>query len=145
MKPAVWKGLAIALVAVFAAAFFVATFLGPCTHMIDCNGSQTYMKCHWAYRAVSVVTFVGACIALTALLFKGKEARCGVLDAAALQAVATVFLLSDAGIGLCGNAEMTCNVHSIPIYIFMALAIALAVVLRVKADPADADKPKMSL
>lgn len=145
MKKNLWKILAIALAVAFAATFVVAVALGPCTHMLDCDGSQQHMKCYWAYRAVAVLSVTGAANSLIAIMANTKESRKLAMASILLQLMAAIVLFSSFGIGTCGNAEMTCNVHGIGITVLHTIIIILCLVGVFKGDPQEAEKPKMSL
>ena len=145
MKKNLWKILAIALAVAFAATFVVAVALGPCTHMLDCDGSQQHMKCYWAYRAVAVLSVTGAANSLIAIMANTKESRKLAMASILLQLMAAIVLFSSFGIGTCGNAEMTCNVHGIGIIVLHTIIIILCLVGVFKGDPQEAEKPKMSL
>lgn len=145
MKKNLWKIVTIALAVAFAATFIVAVALGPCTHMLDCDGSQQHMKCYWAYRAVAVLSVTGAANSLIAIMANTKESRKLAMASILLQLMAAIVLFSSFGIGTCGNAEMTCNVHGIGIIVLHTIIIILCLVGVFKGDPQEAEKPKMSL
>lgn len=145
MNQKTWKIIAAVMLVAALAACVLSVVAGPCAKMLECNGMPMHMKCFWAYKAVTVMSIVAALFSTASIVCKTKEGRIVALAAVIVAAVVGAFMLSSAGIGTCGSAEMTCNVHALPIYVLHAAVIVIAVVLAVKADPAEAAKPKMSL
>lgn len=145
MKKNVWVALVVVMTVALLAAAAVAVFLGPCQGMIDCNGSQTHMKCYWAYRATSLTMLGAAVMSVVAATRKTKDGRAVALVAAVLFAAVAAFMLTPEGIGTCGGEQMACNVHASIIYVLALVGIVVGIVAAVKADPEEAEKPKMSL
>lgn len=124
----------------------VALLLGPCTGVIETEaGSTVPMKCHWTYLVIEIFGVAGAVIALLALLAKSKEGRRLSAAAVLVVFVAMLFALSPAGIGTCAAEGMKCIVDSYILWGLGIVGIVVAAVMIAKADPLQAELPKMGM
>lgn len=145
MNQKTWKIIAAVMLVAVLAVCALSVTAGPCSKMLECNGMPMHMRCFWSYKSVTVLSAVAALFSVVSIACKTKEGRLVALAAVIVSAAVAAFMLSSAGIGTCGGAEMACNVHALPIYVLIAIAVVVAIVLAAKADPAQADRPKMSL
>ena len=65
--------------------------------------------------------------------------------ATAAVAAATVLLTTPAGIGLCGNPDMSCHQTALVLWVAAGIALVVGIVQAAKADPKGAELPKMKL
>lgn len=145
MKRGAWIALSAVVMLCLAIMTVVSVVKGGCTKLIECESGSFPMKCHWTFIATTVVGVLGIVTGLlTAVASQREGRRMGAL-ATALAAVAAIVIASPVGIGTCAHAESMCHVTETVVYVTCAVATVLCLVLTVKADPAEAEKPKMQL
>ena len=126
-----------------AAVVAVSVLMGGCAEPVEtAAGGTVPMKCHWTFVAT---TLVGAVTALLALTGRTKEGRRFAGIATAAVAAATVLLTTPAGIGLCGNPDMSCHQTALVLWVAAGIALVVGIVQAAKADPKGAELPKMKL
>lgn len=145
MRKNIWILLGIALAVLLVSIAIVSKAKGGCTAMIECASGMVPMKCHWTFIATCYVGAAGAIVALLAAFARSCEGRRFSALAAGICAVVALLLVSPLGIGTCSHADSLCNGTAAIIYGMGAVAIVLAAVMAAKADPAAAERPKMSL
>ena len=124
-----------------AAVVAVSVLMGGCAEPVEtAAGGTVPMKCHWTFVATTLVGAVGAVTALLALAGRTKEGR-----RFAAVAAATVLLTTPAGIGLCGNPDMSCHQTALVLWVAAGIALVVGIVQAAKADPKGAELPKMKL
>ncbi|MDO4289656.1 MAG: DUF4418 family protein [Eggerthellaceae bacterium] len=145
MKAGVWKALGAVSVLCMIAVVAVSAVMGGCDKMIECTSGMMPMKCHWTFVAATFVGVAGVVSAIAALAAKTAEGR----RVAALMTIVVGAIIAvlpmDFAIGLCGNAEMECHHTALVVWIAVAVAVVVALVQVAKANPADAEKPKLKL
>lgn len=146
MSKAAWTVVGIVEIIATAAVVLVATLMGGCDHTLETtSGGTCFMKCHWTFVAISIAGIAGIVGALLALIGKTTEGRRFAAIEVIVVAAISVFFTTDAGIGLCGNAAMHCHQTALGVWIASAVAIVCAIVQIVKANPDEANIPKMKL
>lgn len=145
MGSTAWKALCAIEAILFAAMCGVAIF-GGCDGVVElASGSATPMKCHWTFVAEAFVAPAGIVAALLACFARTLEGR-RIAAVMALAVLVVVALLpSPVGIGICPSAEMGCKLSAAITWVLAAAASIVALVLCLKADPDQAQKPKRSL
>ena len=129
-----------------AAVVAVSVLMGGCAELVEtAAGGTVPMKCHWTFVATTLVGAVGAVTALLALAGRTKEGRRIAGIATAAVAAATVLLTTPAGIGLCGNPDMSCHQTALVLWVAAGIALVVGIVQAAKADPKGAELPKMKL
>ena len=120
--------------------------LGGCPGQLElANGNFVPMKCHWAFVADTFVGLAGAIVALLGIICKEASGRRAIgIALIAVAAVAAVMPTSFA-IGTCAMPEMHCNGTAPIVWACAAIAIVIGLLMAVKANPAEADRPKMRL
>ena len=145
MKAGTWKALGVVPVLCMVVVVAVSAAMGGCDKMIECTSGMMPMKCHWTFVAATFVGVAGVVSAVAALAAKTTEGRrVAALMTIVVGAVVAV-LPMDFVIGLCGNAEMECHRTALVVWVAVAVAIVVALVQMAKANPADAEKPKLGL
>ena len=145
MKKKSWTVLGIVLAVLLAAIAIVSKVKGGCTAMIECSSGMVPMKCHWTFVATCYVGVAGAVMALLGSFAASCEGRRLSVAAAGICSAVAMLLASPAGIGTCAHADSLCNGTAAIVYGLGAVAIVLAAIMALKADPAAAERPKMSL
>ena len=145
MKNSIWKILCIVVAVIFIAAGIYGKVAGACPTMIECTSGQVPMKCHWAYIATAYIGIAGGVLALCAAFTKTTDAhRLGAI-AIIVAAIVFILILSPVGIGVCSHETSTCVITRTIVYVLCAINIILGIVMAVKANPDEADLPKMKL
>ena len=146
MKSGRWRLLGIVPIVCMVAIVAVSAAMGGCGSSLElASGGTAPMRCAWAFSATALVGIAGAIAAALALAASNVQARR--IAAALTLAIAVVIavLLSPVGIGVCTGAAMDCHVSAYAVWALSAIAAVFALVQIAKADPAAADRPKMSL
>lgn len=147
MKNNVWRIVATITAICMLAIVAVAYFLGPCTGLIERadGGNPVNMKCHWSFIAMTIMGVAGAIIGILAAIANTKEGRRLTAGALATTFIGLIVVLSPAGIGTCAASTMMCVGHSYIIFGIAAVGTIVSLAMIAKADPAQADLPKMDL
>ena len=145
MKKKAWSIFGLILVVVFAAITLVSHFKGGCTSMIECTSGSMPMKCHWTFIAATFVGLAGMVMGIVATMLEATDGRRAAVIGAMVSAIVVILIVSPIGIGTCAHADSMCNSTATIVYVLSAVAIILAIVMGVKADSAEAEKPKMTL
>ena len=141
-----WMLLAVVGVMAMAAVVAVSVLMGGCAKPVEtAAGGTVPMKCHWTFVATTLVGAAGVVTALLALAGRTKEGRRFAGIATAAVAAATVLLTTPAGIGLCGNPDMSCHQTALVLWVAAGIALVVGIVQAAKADPKGAELPKMKL
>ena len=145
MKQTTWKILCIVAAVLFIAAGVYGKLAGACPTMIECTSGQVPMKCHWAYIATAFIGGAGALLALCAAFAKNTDARR--LGALSILIAALLFMaiLSPFGIGVCTHETNPCVGARLVVYAMCIVNIVLAILMAIKANPQEAELPKMKL
>lgn len=145
MKRNLWIVLSAVVVLCLVVCAAVSALKGGCVKLIECESGSFPMKCHWTFIATTITGVAGVvCALLTAVAPCKTGRRTGALATLAV-IVATVVIASPAGIGTCAHAESVCHQTAAVVYVTCALAAVLCVLQAVRADPAQAERPKMQL
>jgi peptidoglycan/LPS O-acetylase OafA/YrhL len=120
-----------------------STILGGCDKLIECESGDFPMKCHWTFVACAVLFALGAIAALAQFALRTRESRRFAALTTVLLALGVVFLTTPWGIGLCAMETMQCHTTALVVWVCAALSVVVAVVQFAKADPEDAEKPRL--
>ena len=146
MKAGRWRLLGAVPIVCTVAVVAVSAAMGGCDSSLElASGGTAPMRCAWTFSATTLVGIAGAAAAAFALVASDVQAR---RIAAALTLVIAIVLAalpSPVGIGICAGAAMGCRTSAYAVWALSAAAAAFALVQIAKADPAAADRPKMSL
>lgn len=141
-----WRVMSILTLLLMAATLVASTLLGGCGGQLElASGGNVPMKCHWAFMATAFTSLVGCVSATCAFFSKGTEARRMTTLLSLIISIACGILPSSAAIGVCGGAEMGCQTTTAIIWALTGCAAIISIVQLMRADPMDAQKPKMHL
>ena len=122
----------------------VSVFLGGCDKLIECTTADVPMRCHWAYKGTAVLGALGLVASACTAFAKGKEARRLLAACTLATAAATAFCLTSAGIGICPGG-MECQGNAPIVWGLSAVSALASAVQMVKADPEQAELPKLGI
>ena len=146
MSKTAWTVVGIVEIIATAAVVAIAALMGGCNHTLETtSGGTCFMKCHWTFVAISIAGIAGIVNALLALIGKTTEGRRFAAIGVIVIAAISFFFTMDAGIGLCGNAAMHCHQTALGVWIASAVAVVCAIIQLAKANPEEANIPKMKL
>ena len=118
--------------------------LGGCDGTLQCGDKTVPMHCHWAFKASLLLSCVGLIASVCTLTAKTKEARRLTAICTLAVAAGCALMLTSAGVGICASA-MECHQNA-PFVWALAAVTALTCLLQItKADPEQAELPKMKL
>lgn len=122
----------------------VSAFLGGCDKLIECSSADVPMRCHWAYRGTAVIGGLGLVVSACAAIAKDKEARRLLAVCSLAAAAAAVLCLTSAGIGICPSG-MECQSNASIVRGLCAVSALASIVLLIKANPEQAELPKLGI
>lgn len=129
-----WTILSLMIIVLSAGAILIPQIVPPCETMLETvSGTMTPMRCHWAFRAATVIAAMMVLTGVAQLFARSTGVRrvlacCVVLDAAAVFAV-----LQPQVIGVCANAAMECHRTANLTYGVLVLIVIVALVQILKA------------
>ncbi len=146
MKQGAWITVGVLTLVCMAVVIVVSGVMGGCDHMLETTtAGEVPMKCHWTFVAAAYTGIIGLASAAISIGVKNTAARRTAAFITILTCVIVALYPTDLAIGLCANAEMHCHLTAYIVWITLAIAVILSIVQIVKANPADAEKPKMKL
>ncbi len=144
MKQRAWTALSLIPCICMIAIISVSVFLGGCDKLIECSTADVPMRCHWAFRGTAILGALGLVASACAAVSKGKEARRLLAACILAAAAATAFCLTSAGIGIC-TGGMECQGNAPIVWGLSAVSALASVVQLIKADPEQAELPKLGI
>ena len=137
MNDKTWQMVGIITIACSIGMALVAMIKGGCPIMIDtAAGGSVPMRCHWAFRAVALVSCLSAVSAITAAVSREATTR-------RLTASMTLMLFAGAAlvptplvIGICaGEGAHPCHATALLVWAICAVGAITSIFQLAKADP----------
>ena len=144
MSKKAWTIVSAAAVLCMVGIIAASTLMGACEKMIECTTGNVPMRCHWAYIGTTIIGALGVVTSACALIAKGKESRRLLAVCTLAVAAACAVCLTSVGIGICPSG-MQCQETAPVAWGLCVVAAVCAIVQVVKADPEQAELPKMGL
>lgn len=137
-----WIVLSVLSLAASAAPLLVAVIIGACSAGIEtAMGTTVPMKCHWTVQAVIIISILPVIVSILQLIMADKRGRRYLALVLFISAALIFLITTNAGIGICSTAGMTCGTMALGVRIAMVILAVLSIVQLVRA-PGAKDKPK---
>lgn len=147
MGKTAWIVVGIVQIAIMVAMVVAAAVMGGCDTVLETtSGGTAYMKCYWLFKAVPFTAAIGIVSALLTVIGKDMQSRRFAAIMTLVCVAAVVIMTTNLGIGLCGGTTgMHCHQTAHVTWALAAISAILSVIQIAKADPSEADKPKMTI
>lgn len=146
MSKRTWTVLVAVGITAAVAVAVAAQVMGGCEECLHTDtGMCVPMKCHWTFRAVTLLEVVAAYSYAGLLTTGAKVARRWTSASMIVAQAATLYAIHTPYMGICANLDMHCHLTARVCTVFALVAVVAAAVTYAKADPDAASLPKRGL